>query len=517
MKKIYLFVLLLFITNLQAATIYVDKDATGNNNGTSWANAYTSIELAFGNSIVGDKIWIKQGVYKPFGTLRATTFDIPNGVEVYGSFSGTETALNQRDLSNGPTTTLNGDIGAVGVQTDNCYNVVKFTNVSSLTIFDGFKVINGYNNSTLTNGGAIYNYGGQPTIRNCELIANYGFYGGAVGSTSGSIAKFISCKITNNSAIRGGAIFNEAGTVHLIDCDISNNSSTSTGGAIYVDFNEVTINRCVLSGNSSATTGGVIHLGGSTTSTQIYNSLIVGNFADEESVMSMTSPASNSSVSRIIGCTIANNRNTDTNPNSSFIVTMPYNHGYFQNNIMTNNISPRVLLNGYVSNCIIDQIIASNSSTNLTTVAPTFVNPNTALAAPFNHADYDYRLTDASTGLNAGDNAFVNPVYNLDLDGNSRINDVTVDIGAYEKATLGTIDYVNANQKLSVYPNPVNEIIHFKDFVSEFGYKVYNTNGQLITEGNVDHAEQTLNFSSYSNGLYFLITSQGDSIKFIKK
>jgi len=91
-----------------AAIIYVNKNATGANNGSSWTNAYTTIEAAFANSIVGDKIWIAQGVYKPTGTTRSTTYNIPNGVEVYGSFAGTETNVNQRDFSNGPTTTLNG-------------------------------------------------------------------------------------------------------------------------------------------------------------------------------------------------------------------------------------------------------------------------------------------------------------------------------------------------------------------------------------------------------------------------
>jgi len=497
---------------MQAAIIYVDKDATGNNNGTSWTNAYTSIELAFGNSLVGDKIWIKQGVYKPVGTARSTTFNIPNGVEVYGSFAGTETAVNQRDLSNGPTTTLNGDIGQVGIQTDNCYNVVKFTNVSSLTVFDGFKIINGYENSTFTQGGAIFNSGGQPTIRNCELIANYAVYGGAFGNGNGGIAKLISCKIANNSAIQGGAIFNK-GTLQLINCNISSNSA-SNGGAIYGEYNEVIIDRCILSGNSAANTGGVLYLSGSSSSTQIYNSLIVGNSADDESVMGMS--YSNTSPSRIVGCTIANNRNVDTST-TSYIIMMPDNNGYFQNNILVNNIATRGLLNGFVSNCIIDGLISADSLTNLTTTAPTFINPNAALAAPFSHENYDYRLTDASTGINSGNNTFVNSVYGLDLDGNSRINDATVDIGAYEKATLGTIDHAVGNQKLFVYPNPVKEIIRFNNFTTEFDYKIFNANGQLITEGAVSSAEQALNFTPHQSGLYFLVTSEGDSIKFIKE
>ncbi len=393
--------------------------------------------------------------------------------------------------------------------------MVKFTNVSNLTILDGFKIINGYNNNTLS-GGAIYNSGGQPTIRNCEMIANYAIRGGAYGGylTGSGIVKFISCKFTNNSAYYGGAIYSNGGTLQLIDCDVSDNNGTE-GGAIHVQTDEVIVDRSVFSGNS-AESGGVVYLDGTISSIEFNNSLMVGNFAFGSAVMAMGDISPSSKVSKIIGCTIANNRNTSTAPSSS-LIHMPYNKGYFQNNILTNNISSKTLNNGYVSNSIIDGVVSANSSINLTTVAPIFVNPNNALDAPFNHADYDYRLSDASIGINAGDNTFVNLIYSLDLDGNSRINDTTVDVGAYEKTTLGTIDHIVGNEKLSVYPNPVNEVIRFKDFVSEFDYKIYNTNGQLITQGIINNAEQTLNFSSYSNGLYFLTTSQGDSIKFIKK
>jgi predicted outer membrane repeat protein len=517
MKKIYLILTLFCISNLNAAIIYVDKNATGNNNGTTWSNAYITIELAFSNSIVGDKIWVAQGVYKPAGTLRTTAYNIPNGVEVYGSFIGNETAVNQRNLTNGPLTTLNGDINNVGVNTDNCYSVVKFTNVSNLTVFDGFKIINGYNNSSSSaSGGAIYNIGGQPSIRNCEFLANFAINGGAIGNstTLANITTITSCKITNNSSsLDGGAIYNNSGTLKLIDCDISNNTAPY-GGAINIQFDLVIVDRCKISGNSASDNGGAIYLDNSDSKIEIYNSLLVGNFAPEKSVMGMNSPVSNTNLSKIIGCTIVNNRNTGTSPNSSFVIVMPYNNGIFQNNILTNNISPRVLLNGYVNNCIIDEIFAANSSSNVSTVAPTFVSPNIAAAAPFIHNNYNYSLSNNSNGINSGNNNYVSPLYNLDLNSSARIYQTTVDIGAYESVVLATENF--STNLVKCYPNPTQNSITISNINENIKYSIFTVSGLLVKEGDVDSQRNVIDISSFQSGLYLLKTSKGEIINIIK-
>jgi hypothetical protein len=114
--------------------IYVDTDATGADNGTSWTDAYVFLKHAISEAQTGDQIWVAEGTYKPteqsctgdmdctdgngtcvgslceWPTPRTKTFGVINGVEWYGGFAGTEATLAERDLSMGFETILSGDV-----------------------------------------------------------------------------------------------------------------------------------------------------------------------------------------------------------------------------------------------------------------------------------------------------------------------------------------------------------------------------------------------------------------------
>jgi parallel beta-helix repeat protein len=144
--------------------IYVDKDAKedsgyinfggietswayGKNTGTNWTDAYRSLQDALNRASLGcgSEIWIADGTYYP-GTGVDDTFEIPDGVEVYGGFNGTETARSQRDWKQNKTI-LSGYVD--GETRDNN----KVVTMGDETVLDGFTVSGGaqagvYSNTT---------------------------------------------------------------------------------------------------------------------------------------------------------------------------------------------------------------------------------------------------------------------------------------------------------------------------------------------------------------------------------
>ena len=117
--------------------IYVDDDATGLNDGTSWENAYVYLQEALADANIADKpvdIFVAQGVYKPNGGLvaipefdwRTTTFQLINGVALRGGFAGFgEIDPDARDIESYETILsgdLNGDDSVLFInKQDNIY------------------------------------------------------------------------------------------------------------------------------------------------------------------------------------------------------------------------------------------------------------------------------------------------------------------------------------------------------------------------------------------------------------
>lgn len=115
--KNLLFVLsaLIFLQPVGAAFVYVDGGASGNDNGSSWSDAFRNLRSALAAASSGDEIWVAAGTYYPDegGTAvddaRNSTFTLVNGVALYGGFSGSETLLSEREWE-GNETILSGDL-----------------------------------------------------------------------------------------------------------------------------------------------------------------------------------------------------------------------------------------------------------------------------------------------------------------------------------------------------------------------------------------------------------------------
>ena len=113
--------------------IYVVADMEAVNlDGSSWEMAYNNLTDALNSAELGDEIWVAEGTYTPSATDREISFEMKDGVSLYGGFKGTESKRKSRNwITN--ITILSGEIGNQNVIEDNTMTIVKAAN----NILDG--------------------------------------------------------------------------------------------------------------------------------------------------------------------------------------------------------------------------------------------------------------------------------------------------------------------------------------------------------------------------------------------
>jgi CSLREA domain-containing protein len=295
-----------------ATVIYVKANATGFNTGSTWANAYTSLQAAIDDTNSTTKeIWVAAGKYVPTVESdpdpellgRSKTFQLKPGLKIYGGFAGTETALNQRNPA-ANLTILSGDIdnndsqspitnlNSVTGNTTNAFHVVTGANA----ILDGFTITGGYADGGTNNcrysatshscGGGMWNISTNPTVTNVVFSGNYASVGGGGMGNLNSSPTLTHVAFNNNSsgdegggmhsittiagsptltsvsfnnnyaAISGGGMYNRGSDATLTEVTFTNNSAGSGGGAITVSNSAVTVNDGIFRGNEAGDFGG---------------------------------------------------------------------------------------------------------------------------------------------------------------------------------------------------------------------------------------------------------------------
>jgi predicted outer membrane repeat protein len=251
---------------------YVKPTSSGDNSCSSWANACI-LQTALTGAPGGTEIWVAAGTYKPTTSTsdRLATFQLKDGVAVYGGFAGTETALSQRNPAS-RVTILSGDIdnndsqkpvitdvSTVSGNTTNSYHVVKGASGATL---DGFTITAGYaSGSTPPDGygGGMFNLYGNPTLANLTFKGNSASYGGGMYNENSSPALTKLTFTGNEASTAGGGMYNAySSNPTLTNAAFSGNTSGS-GAGMYNSNSLPTLTNITFNGNKAVDTGGGIY------------------------------------------------------------------------------------------------------------------------------------------------------------------------------------------------------------------------------------------------------------------
>ena len=242
--------------------IYVDLNATGNNDGSDWANAFTSVQSAVNSASSGDEIHIAEGTYLEGAEILIT---LPMTLK-----GGYPTGGGVQNINN-YSTILSGDY----------QNRVIFSSHSTGTLnIEGLTITKGrLNNGGTLFGGGVYSNGNikfshvninDNTLADSTTIGHKFAYGGGIYGQSEVV--ILNSVIDNNrlgidsdsgyARTKGGGVYSAISLI-IINSTITNNLSNATsfsnnaasiaeGGGVYCD-NTVIIANSLLKSNKART------------------------------------------------------------------------------------------------------------------------------------------------------------------------------------------------------------------------------------------------------------------------
>lgn len=286
-----------------AQTIYhVTADAT-TGDGSSWNNPMT-LTIALTRAQARDQIWVEAGTYRG-------SFSLKSGVSLYGGFAGTESSIDERAIDSDKAyrmthqTILSGDTDnndrgdgvnlifpANDSRTGNATHVLTINlaptqqsgnNNTEPTIVDGITIKGGHADGVSEQGGGILvegdnSKGGVYIIRRCFFIENYATQGGAlyvasnVSNTNNNECLIDRCGFFNNAAGQRGNAINAGGAIYLagagtvVNCAVFNNEN----GGIYLANKAAKVINSTITRNTASGIDG-------DNDTQVLNTVIWGN------------------------------------------------------------------------------------------------------------------------------------------------------------------------------------------------------------------------------------------------
>ena len=249
---------------------FVSTAGSDENDGKSWEKSFKTISYALTVAEYEDLIYIGKGNFNE-------RISVPNGISIYGGFTGTETDLSERDIIENKTI-IDGGNGGRCIYNRGTIDGLYVTNGHLSLDSSGAGI---YNNSGIVNNCSIYSNSVSaprtalsPTVFPTPIfpinpvIEEYTQRGAGIYNDHGKVTNSIIFNnklygpVTDNSFYYhqyyyyyyGAGIYNVSGTIE--NCDIYSNSSQDLGGGIYNSSGRV--NNCTVRNNSSGIYGGSV-------------------------------------------------------------------------------------------------------------------------------------------------------------------------------------------------------------------------------------------------------------------
>ena len=284
-----------------AKIIYVDDDAAGARDGTTWVNAHVSLQDALKEAGAAPRpveIKVAQGTYKPdqgedqVRGDREAAFELIDGVTIRGGFAGLGQAdPNARNIHDFATV-LHGDIeGDDGPEFsqygNNSKHVVRSPFNDHTAVLDGVTITGGFGwsgpgitcydsnalfmNCTITQnksagreggyGGGMYVSGGSPTLMHCRFQGNWALAdGGGLWCQSRSKPTLTECQFQGNTAATGGGMSVAESHPVIANCLFENNEALYGAGLGIHYRGHPLVDNCTFYGNRGQE-GGVLYIG----------------------------------------------------------------------------------------------------------------------------------------------------------------------------------------------------------------------------------------------------------------
>lgn len=553
-----LVVMFFVMTISMNAQIYVSEGAiNGNNDGSSWGDAYTDLGTALAAASDGDEVWVAFGIYKPpvvtithdGVTDETRAFVIDEDIKLYGGFFGGETSIDQRAYTLNPTV-LDGDIqdddlpgDYLANRTDNARHVVYIApNVSSSALVDGFFILNGAalgdDDDFRSYGGGICHLGNAQisglTIQKCAAM-----YGGGIYTTGeDQSVRFSELNVDDNYAVEGGTgiYASDVDEFTISNSKISRGRSGEDGyGALLIEDNgDVTFSNLVIRENQARAFAAVFiedAVDVTIDSVLVYeNNSFLGTVGIEVATsasfsrVAITDNRVDSAAAGLVLASVPSNltnvligNNTAGNPANfgqlftDFGATLDFCtiHGH---NIGIAQTSGSVSIQNSI---VYGGNTAYSGAGPVQSGGANICNDNTmdgylTQTTDMNNTDPDLSLYEATyfmpRGTSPAIDASANSTVDLDVFSKPRIG--TPEIGAveFDGSAVSTTNIPDVS--ISAYPTITDDVVTVKwdnASINALAYHVINNRGQLVHQGDALENGHTISLGNLATGAYQII------------